>query len=490
MMGITLPLLWPADVARAEGEGIRVVSSTVTSEFPDGLRFRAEVEGDNEIDSVAVRLRIGQQGRGIYEYLDHTEGTLVSSELLWRTDTATRYIPPGTIITYSFEVEDSQGTVFESESQEFVYTDIRFEWAEVSEGPVSVAYHGPVRSRAEIVLGAIIQTLGFMGPLLGADVEQPIRVTMYNNVKEMLAALPPGSTTIRRELITEGQAFVEFGTLLVLGGGRLATGTASHEVTHILTHRAGDSPFRRVPSWLDEGLAEFGNIDPGFSYDIALDFAVSTGRLQPITSSVILPGEPEDVIIFYGEASDIVRFMVRRFGADRMKELMAALKSGNRVEDAVEEVYGLELVALENEWRASLGAPAYVPPSADQARPTPIPRPALLPYSLTPQPSSTIIEAAVSTPTAEPTETATPQPVPTATPMAEEPVVATVVDEETEPADRSGNAASAGEGEDRTSSGGGACGAPTHGGPRSLEVSGLGLLVGLGGLWARRRLHR
>ncbi len=77
-------------------------------------------------------------------------------------------------------------------------------------------------------MDAIRQTLEIVGPVLGADTTEPIRVTMYNNIKEMLEALPPGSSTIRRELITEGQAFTSVGTLLVLGSGGLAEGTASH----------------------------------------------------------------------------------------------------------------------------------------------------------------------------------------------------------------------------------------------------------------------
>ena len=173
-----------------------------------------------------------------------------------------------------------------------------------------MAYHGPVATRADLVRDAIIDTLSLIGPILGAETTTPIRVTMYNNNREMLKALPPGSTTIRRELVTEGQAFPEVGTLLVLGGDRMAAGTASHEVTHILVHRGGTSMFRRIPSWLNEGLAEFGNVDPAFSYEIALEFAIAQNRLLPVMFMDVLPGDPEDVIIFYGQARSIILLMI------------------------------------------------------------------------------------------------------------------------------------------------------------------------------------
>ncbi|MDP6715242.1 MAG: peptidase MA family metallohydrolase, partial [SAR202 cluster bacterium] len=455
-------------IANAETDAIEVVSVRVSSEFPDGLRFNAQVQGENEIDSIAVRFRIGQETRGSYEYLDFEKAALVDSELFWRTNTSARYIPPGTIITYNFEIEDSVGNRLDTEREEFIYSDARFSWEEVEEGPVAVAYHGPVKTRAVIILDSITETLGTMGPLLGADTTIPIRVTMYNNVKEMLEALPPGSSTIRRELITEGQAFTNLGTLLVLGGGTGAKGTASHEVTHILTHRAGDSVLGSVPSWLDEGLAEYGNIDPGFSYDVALEFALATGRLLPITSMPVLPGDPEEVIIFYGQARSIVKFMIAAYGPDLMRDLMSTMKTGKNVDDSIEEVYGLTRVDLENQWRETIGAPDYLPATRERLKPTPVPRAEMQLFSLTPQAGSQTVASVETTPTPtaeptpvpEPTVTAvpTPEPVSTATP---EPAVVARVNTPAAPTPALG-AGSAGPQQDESPPPASSCNAPQY----------------------------
>lgn len=399
-------------VAWADEHAIEIVSAEASSEFPEGMRFSVGARsggGDIDIEEIAVRLRIGQRTRGVYEYFEFDAAPSVETDMLWRTNSRGRYIPPGTIITYNFEITDSEGNKRSTERAEFIYHDARFTWEEVSEGPVAVAYHGPVKRRAELVLEATVDTLNFMGPLLGADTSVPIRVTMYNNVKEMLDALPPGSTTHRRELITEGQAFTDVGMILTLGGGRGATGTASHEATHILTHRAGDGVASSVPSWLDEGLAEFGNVSPSFSYDIALEFAIGTDRLLPISSMPILPGDPEDVIIFYGQASSLIEYMIGRYGAGAMRDLMAALKSGTSVDDAIAEIYGVERIALENQWRDAIGAPPYVAPNRESAKPTPIARAAVQLYSLTPQAGSDAV-GTLATPTPEPTAEPTPSP--------------------------------------------------------------------------------
>ena len=485
-------ILWAVAPVHAEGETIEVKSSSVTSEFPDGFRIEVEASGESEVKSIAIRLKAGQRTTVAYGYLCpagspealtglRCEGLepaqLVNGELLWRTDTGPRYIPPGTIITYNFEIEDSKGARLETEQQQFIYEDIRFEWHETSTGPVTVAYHGPVKRRAEIVLETIVETLNHMGQVLGAGTEEPIRVTMYNNVKEMLDALPPRSPTISRELITEGQAFTKEGTLMLLGGGRLARGTASHEVTHIIVHRAGDSLFRDVPPWLDEGLAEYGNVDPGFSYDIALDFAVATNRLLPITYMGAMPSNPEDVIIFYGQARSIINLMIQRFGVDKMEQLMAALKSGQSVDDALQDEYGLDTQGLDDLWRDSVGAPRFIPPRTGRALPTPVPQRAILPYSLTPQPGSKTIEAKsdVRTPASKP-DPAAPAPPTVAAPVEGEAAPGTDI----APDSKTEKAAANGLG----------CGAPLQGGAVPLDLTIGALIFGLAGLTLRRRIGR
>ncbi|MCH7746045.1 MAG: hypothetical protein IIC84_08235 [Chloroflexi bacterium] len=484
-MSAALLLLLSFATAQAEGETIRVLSSSVTSEFPEGIRFKVEASGDNEITSIAVRFKTGTQSRGSYDYLDLERGQIVNSELLWRTNTGARYIPPGTIITYNFEIEDSEGGRFDTEPETFVYHDIRFEWKEVSQGAITVSYHGPVKKRAEIILDALIETLDKMAPLLGADTSEPIRATAYNNNAEMLGALPPGSSTIRRELVTEGQAFTNIGTLLLIIDGRLARGTASHEMMHILTSRAGDSAFRGVPAWLNEGLSEFGNIDPGFSYDVALEFAMATDRLLPITSMPALPGNPEDVIIFYGQARSIVRFMVEAYGSQRMTDLMATLQSGTNMDLALRAVYGVDRLGLENQWRRALGAPLFTPSERASVKPTPIPRGTVTAYNL-----ADLISGAAVTPTPEPTATAEPEP--TITPQPEPtPTAQVVAQADTSPAaGSSSETSSSTTGEPDSQGGGGACSAPRGGGQRALDMSGIALVVGLVGLRFRRWFRR
>ena len=388
--GISLVILWSMGsqgMALADDVDLNLTFEA-QSDFPNGLLFKLDAISPVTIEEVSVRMKIGQRKSGVYEYMEIVPSKEVSSELFWNTNTSSRYIPPGTPVEYKFEISFSDGQLFETETKRLVFEDIRFEWDEVSEGNVSVYYHGPVRSRANEILDAITSTMLLMEPVLGESQQDPIMVTMYNNVKEMLVALPPGSSTIRRELITEGQAFNDVGTLLVLGGGRLSTGTASHEVMHILVHRAAHSVLSDVPDWLHEGLAEYANVSPSFSYDIALDFAVHSGRVLPITSMPGKPGNPEDVIIYYGQASSLIAYMIEIQGLQKMKSLLAELKKGVKIESAITTIYGFSKIDLENKWRKYIGADPYVLPVTAQVLPTPLARPTVTVLSLTPQAGS------------------------------------------------------------------------------------------------------
>ena len=196
---------------------------------------------------------------------------------------------------------------------------------------------------------------------------------------------------------------------------------------------------------------------------------MATDRLLPITSMPILPGDPEDVIIFYGQARSLIQFMVFRYGPQAMRELLSTLKSGTNMEDAIQSIYGISRIELENQWRDTLGADHYVPPDRDSAKPTPIPAPSLQLFSLTPQAGSETVGTIEATPTPEP------EPAPAPEPTATEPPAVSQTEDESEPEEI-----------DRRESGT-ACLAPAT---PTMRVSDLALplsVLGLIGLGLRRR---
>lgn len=471
---------------------IKLLSSSITSEFPDAFRVKVEAKGEHDITEIAIRMKIGQRTRGVYEYmgdegglvignrgrtLELTAGKKVKAELLWRTNSTLNYIPPGTIITYNFEINDAEGNRLDTEREQFVYLDVRYEWHEVTEGIVTVAYHGPVEKRARDVLATANRTVELVSPLYGAVHEDPIRLTMYNNAAELVNAYPPRYGAIGHGVIVDGQAHSDEGVVMVEAGGRDALGTSSHEITHIIVHRATfNATAQNMPSWLNEGLAEFGNMHPTIGYDLALEFAVETDRVLPIMFMRGQPSKGEDIIIFYGQARSIIRWLVGRFGPEKMTEFLSYLKQGDNLDEAFTSAYGGDRVAVTNMWRHTIGAMEYVLPSTETAKPTAVPQRSLGLFSLTPQAGVQTIGSQQ----AEPTETSTPESAPTPVALAD-----TAPDEAPSPTPQAASAE--GEDEDLTPAPGSGCFAPLHG-AAALDLTGIVFIASLAMLRVRRRV--
>ena len=374
------------DITRAQSPAVEILSYSAVSKLPDGIEFTANVMGD--VEEVTARFSILGRRATQYDYLDFGEPAIfttsapASGTLFYRTDTLARYLPPGVTMEYRIEVLDSSGNLHESEPTQIVLTDSRFDWDTVTEGGITVYFHGPVITRANSLLDASLQTIQNMAPVLGIPTEgAPINVTMYNNIAEMTDATAARSGAISRELITEGQAFSPENTVLVQGGSSRATGTMSHELTHVLLSRAVSGARGAIPAWLNEGLAEYGNIDPGVAYDRYLEWGIDTNKIAPLTSLGTFPGDPDLVIVSYGQGRAVARFMVEEFGPGMMAALLAEFNSSRRLDEAMLLVYGVDRRGMDELWRETVGAFPLVDEVVVIA-PTARPLPTFVPYTL------------------------------------------------------------------------------------------------------------
>ena len=401
-------------------EPVRFVEAGLVSDFPESIKFHASIDTDLEVEDIRVRFGVGHGDKNRYNYLDLDRGggSLVEGELDWMFNTTGRYIPPGSIVRFHFEVLDTDGNEHLSEDYETIMHDARYEWEEVDSGSIRVYYHGPVETRATRLAEAGSRLLDLMQPITGGETDTPISVTLYNNNAEMIGAVQGRSATTSRELITEGQAFHDESIVLVLAGTR-DIGTLTHELTHILVGRAAGGTSALVPLWLNEGLAEYGNLDQGLSYQYYLEWAVDTGRLKPFSSLSSFPGDPSLNLVAYGQSRSFVTYLIEEYGGAKVAEVLASIREGNNGDSAIRSVYGETLLSLENEWRYKMGADEYVPPRSfaapATATPEPTPVPVVQPTATpTPMPEPVPIEDTPTVEVEEPAEiiepTATPEP--------------------------------------------------------------------------------
>ena len=110
-----------------------------------------------------------------------------------------------------------------------------------------------------------------------------------------------------------------------------------------------------MPTWLNEGLAEFGNVDQGESYTQALLHGIYTRRVKPLWYLSDFGGEPEDIIIAYGHSRSVVRYLIARYGPEKIAELMLTLRTTLDIDQALRAVYGFDQHGLDTEWRLQIG---------------------------------------------------------------------------------------------------------------------------------------
>ena len=344
-------------VVHADKGNIQVSEAKAESQFPDGIKFSVSADSVDGIDDIRVFFsKVDQQGRSAYRSVDFEPGSSVVGESLLPSGSGGDYFPPGTKIEYSFEVRDKAGGVLRTDSQEFVYQDNRFDWRTVTEGLITVYYYGEyVEDRAVTVLEAAKENLEKMLPVLGIAPTEPLRIVSYNNYRHMSSALPFRSQAVSEGLQTQGMAFSDERVLLVHGFDPTVTGTVSHEFTHLLVGEAAGPALSQVPSWLNEGLAEYGNIDPTDDYDAALRYGIFTRRIKPLWYQGAFVGTPEDIIIAYGQGRSVVNYMIDNYGQERMAALFPVLQRTLDIDQALLEVYGFDQYGLDSAWRETIG---------------------------------------------------------------------------------------------------------------------------------------
>ncbi len=138
--------------------------------------------------------------------------------------------------------------------------------------------------------------------------------------------------------------------------------TLRHEWVHLAWSRRAGEQRRRLPLWVEEGLAE--EIGGGITVDggAQLDFAATFGRLIPFDDiAKTWPVEAGRAALAYRQGRSFVQFFRDRSGWDHLQRILASLADGGGVSDSlaagtpfeevVQEVSGLPLSHWTGLWR-------------------------------------------------------------------------------------------------------------------------------------------
>ena len=341
------------DGGSARADEITVSNVQATSADPTAITFTARVAAPARLESATLIFRVLNPkegdvgGTGTASFGPGPEND-VSFTLETRTNM--RYIPIGSEFRFHWEFTDAEGDSFESEEQEYLFLDGRYRWNEQQDGEVAVYYYGSNEDLANDVLGAARSAIDDTEALLQVEVPYPVRVMVWASESDGQLAMRPRSAAFDALVRTGGQR-VAPDLLFVFAA---TPGVVRHEAAHIVTAVAGDGPFSRIPSWLDEGTAVYMQGSLGL-YETAIAFGVQTDRTLRLRNLDSPSNNPGEVDLFYGQSWSTVDLLITEFGGDAFSELYRRVREGARTDDALEAVYGFDQDGLYNLWREAKG---------------------------------------------------------------------------------------------------------------------------------------
>jgi len=325
---------------------------------PASIIFRLKVQTDVDLTAAALTytlLNAGGPNVGGSLNADVSPGRTVDLAATLQTNSAQRYIPVGTRLTYTWTVTDRSGGTATTPPQEYVFLDGRFTWSSKTQGQATVYWYGGNEANANAALTAAADSIAKNEALLDVKLDYPVRLVLYRNSAEGRPAQQPRGAVFEGSVITGGS---RVGSDLVHLYDPLAGGLVDvtrHEVAHIMTRVAGFGGLASIPSWLDEGTAVYAQTEPGFGYTQALALGVRSDRLLRLRSMASASNQPEQVDLFYGQSGAIVKFMVDTYGEAKFAAIFKGVKSGLPIDTALQQNIGVDQDGLYNAWRKSVG---------------------------------------------------------------------------------------------------------------------------------------
>jgi hypothetical protein len=387
------------DSSATVADGIQVTGQAAENQFPDGLNFTVSISSTADITSVRLHYKVlpdgsptsvnsASQTQVQANALTCSSGKVVGCAYVLG-NTPASYMAPGTEIHYSWEIEDADGNKLTTDQEDVIYNDTRFKWQSIENGQVTVNYYSGGDSINQQILQAASDTITKFNAIEGTNLDSGVKIWVYANDRDLAAAGQTGNIGG----VLEGLQPDSNTALVARGSDSLKI--TQHEVTHLVTARAtrsdqpvGDSYTRYdIPLWINEGTSVYAQGGLIGSQQLALDMALRTGQVLPITS--LTPGTREDVHqvdLWYAESGALVGFLIDTYGNADYAAFIKAMKD-NSTDAALQKVYGFDQLGWENQWRKSAGLPE-VEDSVSGSQPSRAPIPTLVPLGSAPQASS------------------------------------------------------------------------------------------------------
>ncbi len=370
LMALALFSICTSSFVKADS-GIVVLDSDVELRFPVALVFNIEAESEADIVDARLKYYVDKMNyaRVISEgWPDFTPASKIKTSWTW--DMRKSSLPSGATVTYWWTIRDAIGNEIETLPAVIHFDDDRYQWQSLTsskfpdesqalEGEnneLTLFWYKGDDSFALELMDACQQGLDRLTRDLGTYPQKPIKIYVYASAMDLQEAM------IFPQEWTGGVAFTEFSIIAIgISPDNIDWGKEAlvHELTHLVVHQTTFSPYGRLPTWLDEGLAMYNQGELGSYFRTRLNSAISEGELISVRSLCSLfSAETDKACLSYAESYSLVEYLLHNYGQQKMLNLLTILKYGSTYDEALTEIYGFDVDGLDVCWRETLVTPA------------------------------------------------------------------------------------------------------------------------------------
>lgn len=359
----------PARPAHAAPGAIALVANDGTFSFAEQMAFRLEVTADAPVTDVVLRFVVGGVEVVNRRVPEFTPGPRVVARHVEPSPRGA--IPPSSEIVWWWDVASADGATLQTPRRTLRYLDQRHAWTHLDADGVRLWSYSLDEGEAAELAASAVASLERIEREVGLGVDQTVHIVAYDSQEALRPALLGRGETYESRLATLGARVADDVVVLDAGSRSVALDTVlRHELTHVAVHLRMDEPWVDVPSWLDEGLAMYLEGGFGAGERRALERATRDDALMSLRSMTSFPGDASQVTLAYAQSRDVIAYLIDTHGRERLTALFDRLAPGDAtIDDALEDVYGVDQLGLYQAYRAARDLPPAATPPPDAIPP-------------------------------------------------------------------------------------------------------------------------
>jgi hypothetical protein len=342
-----------------------IIANEASVDYPTEVHFRLEV--DPEITIVDALLTYDVEQTSCLDVSTQVPVQVDGPIIKW--DWAmirSGNPPPGVELWWEWTLTDDQGQTYTTSRQNLKFADDRFPWQTITQGDVTLHWYAG-EEVGPILLESAVDGLLLLEEDLGIELHEDVEFYIYGGSADMRDAV------LYIQDWAGGVAFPEYNIILMGVPPDIADdwgrSTIRHELAHLVVGQYGRSCVGgHRPTWLEEGLAMYAEGEPASDVTADLDQAIQENSFAPLRSlSGSFPAHDDAAGSAYSQSYSTIEFLRDEYGQEKLQMLLLLLAEGASYDDALEQIYNVNVDGLEQQWRTWINVPARRIP------PTPIP---------------------------------------------------------------------------------------------------------------------